>query len=533
MHGGKGPYDRPRPCAQLSKLIPLVSAVAVLAGLVLIAGPTAAETDSDGDGFTDAAEAFLGTDPLSACNATTTTNDEDIDAWPPDFNDDTEVDIADVALLRIVYGSRSGDGVYDPRFDLTADGNIDIADVVRLRGVIGSSCEPAPPPPPPPPPGTFLETFDGEPPTPAAGSFYSNPVWDVSIQSRFDKETVMEMPFVQMGPNCEPPPAVHFNDSYLGVVFVCRNHLMTGIRTGGYAAVYLTPGYMVDFSQGEAVIRFERSSLSTSNRDWTDFWITPFEDNLQFPLETFQAFLAGDPESAFHWKGRLFRIVRDFQSETLSGSTKTLDEILARNGLAPSPKRRDTWEVRMSRDHISVCVVSMPIENKCFLNGDIVPALTWDKGVVQFGHHSYNPTKGTTTHDCSLAGMEGICPDANTWHWDNVFIDPAVPFTIIHSDRRYVDNTTTDTVNFEAPAPANAFLRFMTMRNDVGSEVSFDGGQTWLSPRLQPSAKADVPANYWHPIPEGTTSVKVRAAPGNRGDWFAFDFRIWSETVPD
>ena len=69
------------------------------------------------------------------------------------------------------------------------------------------------------------------------------------------------------------------------------------------------------------------------------------------------------------------------------------------------------------------------------------------------------------------------------------------------------------------------------MRNDVGSEVSFDGGQTWLSPRVQPSAKADVPANYWHPIPEGTTSVKVRAAPGNRGDWFAFDFRIWSSNT--
>ena len=56
-----------------------------------------------------------------------------------------------------------------------------------------------------------------------------------------------------------------------------------------------------------------------------------------------------------------------------------------------------------------------------------LPDLGWAQGVVQFGHHSYNPTKE--------------CPDCtpNTWHWDNVTIDPAVPFNITRGDRRYVD----------------------------------------------------------------------------------------------
>ena len=543
MHGGKGSYDRPRPRAQSSKLIPLVSTVAVLAGLVLIAGPTAAETDSDGDGFTDAAEAFLGTDALSACNATATANDEDTDAWPPDFNDDTKIDIADVVLLRSVYSSESGDGIYDQRFDLTADGKIDIAEVVRLRGVYGSSCE-SPPPPPPPPSGTFLETFDGEPSSPAAGSFYNNPDWDVSIQSRFDKETVEEM-LAQMGPNCEPPPGTHVNDSYLGVVYICRNHLMTAIKASGYGVVYITPNHMVDFSQGEAVIRFEKSTLWTSVRDWWDMWITPFEDNLQHPLQKWLAFLAGEPRNAIHLESRDFNVIRDFETENLPSGWKTITNVLNANGLEPSPARRETFEVRISRDHVSLC---LPAYDYCFLNKPIDPPLTWDKGIVQFGHHSYIPTKDSKPpgHDCSLAGLD--CsggPQANTWHWDNLFINPAVPFTIIHSDRRTVDGNANGanlatTVNFEVPAPANAFVRFHTMRDLGMTEISFDGGATWVKAEMQPSSKQELGSancnnpcisNYWHPILDGTSSIQIRAGMGNSSGWFAQDIRIWAETV--
>ena len=134
------------------------------------------------------------------------------------------------------------------------------------------------------------------------------------------------------------------------------------------------------------------------------------------------------------------------------------------------------------------------------------------------------------------------CPDANTWHWDNVSISPAVPFTIIQSDRQLVEwNDSNPRVNFDAPAPANAFVRFHTMRDTGQTEISFDGGNTWVEALEQLSAKQVIGgpckdpciSNYWHPVPDGTTSMMVRNGEGGRHDWFAHDFRIWSETVPD
>jgi hypothetical protein len=376
----------------------------------------------------------------------------------------------------------------------------------------------------------FLDTFDNDPSSPT--SFYNaSPSWDVSIQSRFDKGLVMQMDQAAHGPDCAPSPATHSNNHYTGVAYQCKNHVMTSVATGGYAAVYLTPNQMVDFSQGEAIIRFDQSTLITSNRDWVDLWITPFGENLQFPLPTWQQFLAGDPRNSVHVDGTKVTVIRDFQRTDLSTRWwKGITEVLGKAGLEPSPKRRDTFEVRISRDHISWCITSA--NNFCWADTPIDPPLTWDRGIVQFGHHSYNPTKGTVPsgHDCSLAGSTQ-CPGPNTWHRDNVEISPAVPFAITNSDRRYVDSNTTDTVNFEAPAPANAFLRFMIMRQDVGTEISLDGGQTWVGAQHQLSGKVDVPANVWHPIPEGTASVQVRAAPGNRGDWFAFDFRFWSSNT--
>ena len=142
----------PIPRGRTRFLALLLLFLAVLAGLVLTGGSTAAEGDSDGDGFTDAVELFVGTDPLSPCNQTTTVNDEAVDAWPPDFNDDTKVDISDVVLLRSRYGSTSGEGSYDPRFDLNADGKIGISDVVMVRTVYGTACEPTSPPTPTPTP---------------------------------------------------------------------------------------------------------------------------------------------------------------------------------------------------------------------------------------------------------------------------------------------------------------------------------------------------------------------------------------------
>ena len=47
-------------------------------------------------------------------------------------------------------------------------------------------------------------------------------------------------------------------------------------------------------------------------------------------------------------------------------------------------------------------------------------SLGWTQGVVQFGHHSYTPFKDCESHPF-------IC-EPDTWHWDNISINPAKPF---------------------------------------------------------------------------------------------------------
>jgi len=91
------------------------------------------DLDDDGDGWTDAAEAVIRSDPMSDCAL-----DAAHDAWPPDINNNRAVSIADVILFRAPLTS----GAYDRRFDLKTDGRIAISDVLMFRNVIGTSCTP-------------------------------------------------------------------------------------------------------------------------------------------------------------------------------------------------------------------------------------------------------------------------------------------------------------------------------------------------------------------------------------------------------
>lgn len=88
--------------------------------------------DSDGDGFTDAVELYIGTDPASPCG---------IDAWPPDINNDGFIDTQDIlqmaapAFFRLV-----GDPRYRPRLDLNADGITDSMDVLAMGPLFFTGC---------------------------------------------------------------------------------------------------------------------------------------------------------------------------------------------------------------------------------------------------------------------------------------------------------------------------------------------------------------------------------------------------------
>jgi hypothetical protein len=94
---------------------------------VIVAGSP--PVDSDGDGFYDCAEAYMGTDPLDNCPD----NSSDA-AWPPDMKNDKVVNILDVSLFRGELGGSN------PRFDLKIDGIVNILDVSMMRPYLGMQC---------------------------------------------------------------------------------------------------------------------------------------------------------------------------------------------------------------------------------------------------------------------------------------------------------------------------------------------------------------------------------------------------------
>jgi len=104
--------------------------------------PPHADADGDSHGvglpsvFGDDIEASVQTDQQDACP-----DDPNDNAWPPDLNNDTAVDILDVLLFRNRILSALGDPGYDERFDLSFDGTINIVDVVTMRPFIMTSCE--------------------------------------------------------------------------------------------------------------------------------------------------------------------------------------------------------------------------------------------------------------------------------------------------------------------------------------------------------------------------------------------------------
>lgn len=101
---------------------------------------TVPANDPDCDGFSTTIENFVGTLPQSHCPATSTANDENPQAWPPDFNDDQKVNLTDVILLKPHFGSTSPSPAYSPRFDLNASNSINLTDVIILKPFFGHTC---------------------------------------------------------------------------------------------------------------------------------------------------------------------------------------------------------------------------------------------------------------------------------------------------------------------------------------------------------------------------------------------------------
>jgi hypothetical protein len=202
-------------------------------------------------------------------------------------------------------------------------------------------------------------------------------------------------------------------------------------------------------------------------------------------------------------------------------SQTTVDQVVT-----PSSITRTTFELDVSRTHVRF---GMPVQNVWWYD-QAIPNLGWSQGVLQLGHHSYNPTK------------EGA-GTPNTWHWDNIAISRAGPFTMLKGDQRAIGSIAPatkigngTTVMFAAPAPARSFLRFDGMGDSIS--VSFDGGATW-QPAGMHRARIKGPesvSSYWMPVPAGTTKVQIKGTgwygSGADGNWIAQDFAIWSRAAP-
>lgn len=283
----------------------------------------------------------------------------------------------------------------------------------------------------------YLEPFNGNPAVPTE---WQPSNWDVTRHVRAGANRLVPEPMqAHHGPDCSPPLDLHPMDSYAAMVFLCRDHLMTALNASGYGLIYLTPSRLVDFSAGEAVVRWDMSTHHEGFRDWVDLWVSPYADHNQL---TFDSYPPGAPDlhgparNAIHirmggYQGEVIWEAYTYRDFVQTRAPQTVASQTALHSLVPeSATQRVPFELRLSRTRIR-----FGLAGGHQWHDWAIPDLGWSQGLVQFGHHSYNPTKYCT----DLGRPASECPP-NTWHWDNVQISPSVPFTVLRGDRRFLDH---------------------------------------------------------------------------------------------
>jgi hypothetical protein len=63
---------------------------------------------------------------------------------PGDLDGDCDVDIVDIMLIAVRWGTHTGDAAYDARYDLDSDGDIDVTDIMTVAAHWSESCSGGP-----------------------------------------------------------------------------------------------------------------------------------------------------------------------------------------------------------------------------------------------------------------------------------------------------------------------------------------------------------------------------------------------------
>lgn len=402
-------------------------------------------------------------------------------------------------------------------------------------------------------PATFAFNWSGTAgsPTPWA----PGPVdgWDLIVHNR-DNQQAMNSVAAQHGADCSAFPNRHTVTAFADMAFICNNHMMTALNGGGYSEIEFTPNQLIDFST-TATITVAISTLKDNDRDWLDFWITPFNSNLVTPSIGIAPDLQGPPaealvlneESAIPTTAHLY----EFHNCATAASCLVTDQ----NGtgadiescVAPlggvSASRRDVRRLTLTPTRITYSVIVNGVP--CVLLDDPSTSIGTTTALVQFGHHSYAPDEGTA---CNYAGcvLVPVCPQpgggcvaGNTWHWSDVAMSPVVPFTMLRGDMPIAGIQATSPsqrVNFSAPSPTNAFLRFSGLAARGSIRLTLSNGAT--IPAVEQVQKGDGIdgvsdgsfISYWTPIPAGTTYVTFAARDPAAAccPWTIQDVSIWS-----
>ncbi len=345
-------------------------------------------------------------------------------------------------------------------------------------------------------------TFDGNPPSPLSYPSVS-PLdgWDIQVHDRDAQNhpgTTANMS-AEHGTDCSAPPASHSTGTAVSAhVFQCANHIMTALNGPDYGVIYLTPPEMVDFANG-GVVSWDMSTEKDSTRDWWDVTVSPFLDSQALPLLSAlsQGVDLQDPNrnsivvTTDNGEGAPNLEVVTNGNQVGYGPPGWAGHRLGEGATGNQAMNRLPMKLTITRTHIRFERLASPTAPALVYIDQNIPQLAWTQGVIQFGHHSYNPTKDN-------AGVPA------TWHWDNITASPSVPFFI----EREQDWTRGGTVT-TSPAPANSYLRFSAICRPV-----VDGS---MPPKMTDSGHPEHFASYLVPVAVGSTS---HALSFQSDDWF-------------